>query len=263
MTIAAQHDAEEPIRMCLDWPLPDELDEKVQLLAPQQNPHNIVKVRPGAPIQLAGDTRKFWAPGTALHIRFLDKNPPLATKVADYARIWLQYANLQFVFDDSPSAQIRISFTPGAGCKSRVGLDALQVPPGEFTMNLDPTWFTVDPGDVVLKRTVLHEFGHTLGFIHEHQSPKARILWNVPKVMAAYTDPSVGWTPEQIRYNVLDRANTPSMNATQFDDRSIMLYPIDPALTSDGFGVGWNNELSAQDKMFAAEVYPRAEGSQP
>lgn len=245
-----------PIQMCIDRPLPDELDEKAKLQALVENPYNIVKARPGDPIQLAGDTRKFWKPGTELHIRFMHDSPSLQAKVIQYAQLWLQHVNLKFVFDDSPTAQIRIGFEPGIGSMSRVGLDALQDGPDQATMNLDPTWFVADPGDVILKRTVLHEFGHALGCIHEHQSPKARISWNVEEVLATFGGPPYNWSPEDIRFNILDRANTWWTNSTEFDKHSIMLYPIDSRLTTDGYHVDWNNDLSQMDKDFIGLVYP-------
>ena len=49
----------------------------------------------------------------------------------------------------------------GQGSWSYLGTDATRVPKESFTMNLG----------FVDRSTVLHEFGHSLGLIHEHQSP--------------------------------------------------------------------------------------------
>ena len=49
----------------------------------------------------------------------------------------------------------------GQGSWSYLGTDAARVPKECFTMNLG----------FVDRPTVLHEFGHSLGLIHEHQSP--------------------------------------------------------------------------------------------
>lgn len=49
----------------------------------------------------------------------------------------------------------------GQGSWSYLGTDATRVPKESFTMNLG----------FVDRPTVLHEFGHSLGLIHEHQSP--------------------------------------------------------------------------------------------
>jgi hypothetical protein len=41
------------------------------------------------------------------------------------------------------------------------------------------------------------------------------------------------------------------------DPASIMVYPIPPRHTLDGYSVAWNGTLSAEDKVFIAAVYPR------
>ena len=57
----------------------------------------------------------------------------------------------------------------GQGSWSYLGTDATRVPKESFTMNLG----------FVDRPTVLHEFGHSLGLIHEHQSPfPGGFKWN-------------------------------------------------------------------------------------
>ena len=61
---------------------------------------------------------------------------------------------------------------PG-GSWSYIGADAATIPKESFTMNLG----------FVDRSTVLHEFGHSLGLIHEHQSPfKGGYEWNRDEV---------------------------------------------------------------------------------
>jgi hypothetical protein len=43
-----------------------------------------------------------------------------------------------------------------------------------------------------------------------------------------------------------------------YDPDSIMHYPVDPQLTFNNYTVGWNRELSDEDKQFIAVLYPRA-----
>jgi hypothetical protein len=43
---------------------------------------------------------------------------------------------------------------------------------------------------------------------------------------------------------------------TEHDPASIMQYPVDKALTDGQFEIGWNNDLSTQDKAFIARMYP-------
>ena len=45
--------------------------------------------------------------------------------------------------------------------------------------------------------------------------------------------------------------------ATEVDPLSIMMYPIPRSWTLDGTSAGLNSELSAKDKAFIAENYPK------
>ena len=64
-------------------------------------------------------------------------------------------------------------FILSGGSWSRIGTDATKVPLMSCTMNLG----------FVDRATVLHEFGHALGLIHEHQSPfNDDFRWNWEKV---------------------------------------------------------------------------------
>jgi serralysin len=47
------------------------------------------------------------------------------------------------------------------------------------------------------------------------------------------------------------------MNFTKFDIESIMLYAIPNELTVGDFEVGWNTILSATDKEFMRQNYPK------
>ncbi len=44
-------------------------------------------------------------------------------------------------------------------------------------------WLEPDTPNDEYRRVVLHEFGHALGGIHEHQSPASGVIpWDKPKV---------------------------------------------------------------------------------
>ena len=103
------------IKMCIDRVLSPQDEEKAQLMAAEANPQNKVErtqLDPvtGKAIGIAFEYRKCWAPGTQLHVRFLGGLPIVKKKIAQVAKEWERYANIKFVFDDSPDAQIRIAF---------------------------------------------------------------------------------------------------------------------------------------------------------
>ena len=101
---------------------------------------------------------------------------------------------------------------------------------------------------------MLHEFGHALGLVHEHLSPSVTIPWDEEKVYA-YFKRTNDWSAQQTRAQVLNRGAADKF--TRFDRESIMLYFFPPELTTDGSATPHNTELSAMDKEFIAQLYPK------
>lgn len=202
--------------------------------------------------ELAVEWRKQWQPGQELRIRFLDGSRTLHERVKKHASAWLEYANLRFTFGKFADAEIRISFE-GSGYWSAVGTDAMSEPGGEPTMQLGG--FTSRSNGVELRRTVLHEFGHAIGCVHEQASPAFSIPWDEKKVYAHYARWQ-GWDYATTYQNVIFRYSQKDTRYTQHDPASIMQYPVQKKLTKGGFEIGWNNDLSELDKAFIAKMYP-------
>ena len=120
-------------------------------------------------------------------------------------------------------------------------------------------WLTTDSPDDELQRVVLHEFGHALGLIHEHQNPEGGIDWNVPAVLADLGGPPNNWDEQTARHNVLDHYQRDQVTATTVDAESIMMYAIPAAWTNDGFSADMNTDLSEKDKELIRSVYPRSQ----
>ena len=118
-------------------------------------------------------------------------------------------------------------------------------------------WLTPGSSDDELRRVVLHEFGHALGMIHEHQNPEGGIRWNKPAVIADLSGPPNNWDPATIENNMFKKYDPSQGTYTSFDPESIMLYPIPAAWTQDGFSSDMNSELSDADKLLLEQVYPR------
>ena len=103
-------------------------------------------------------------------------------------------------------------------------------------------------------RVVLHEFGHALGYIHEHQHPDAGIPWNKPIVYQYYR--RLGWSDSQIENNIFRKYDRSMLNYTDFDTESIMLYAIDNRLTVGDYSTKWNTQISSLDSLLLNIVYP-------
>lgn len=207
---------------------------------------------PDPRVEMAVVITKLWKPGRTLKISFLGKiDPTVKKKIKDFAIQWLQFANLKFRFVTS-GGDVRISTTPG-GSWSYIGTDAKTIPANKPTMNYG--WFTADTDDNEFSRVILHEFGHALGAIHEHQHPKGGIPWDKPKVYAYYA--RQGWGTAQVDTNIFAKYDADQLNMTDYDKTSIMHYAVPNDLTIGDYEVGWNRILSANDKKLAKSTYPK------
>ncbi|MCP3746791.1 hypothetical protein NLX82_20460 [Paenibacillus sp. A3M_27_13] len=107
-------------------------------------------------------------------------------------------------------------------------------------------WFDQNTPESEFERTAMHEFGHGLGCIHEHQSPSPGICWNQQAVLDYFK--RRGWDEATTRHNVLDKESPLNINFTAFERNSIMLYPFPGELTCDGRGMPFNQPCRRQIK---------------
>jgi hypothetical protein len=249
------------IKVCIDRKLPPDRFIEAAERAIEENPENapVLRFRPGLgvgpdpPMALAAVTGKKWRPERTLRVRFLDGVPEVQAKVEEFAHQWSDHGDVKFDFGSDPQAEIRISFQH-QGSWSYVGTDALSVPSDEPTMNYG--WLTPGSPDNEYSRVVLHEFGHALACIHEHQHPEAGIPWDKEAVYSYYTGPPNNWTKAQVDHNLFRKYSASITQFSEFDPASIMLYSIPNAFTVGDFEVGWNRVLSATDREFIGVMYP-------
>jgi hypothetical protein len=201
---------------------------------------------------------KKWENGRTLHCRFLSGSRKQKARVEAKAHIWEKYANIKFKFITQGDAEIRITFGPDPGSWSAIGNDCLvekYFPKYQPTMNYG--WLEDDTDDEEYERVVVHEFGHALGLIHEHQNPRARLKWNKTAVYHVFSGTPNYWSKAEIDSNILEKYSPRGITATSFDDHSIMLYQFDAALFTDSKGTPNNTHLSARDETFVAQMYPK------
>ena len=223
-------------------------------------------------------TKKLWSPNTTITMKFLEDNPrititPLTnmdTKNGPVDTLQMEFSksdnlnipqaiktivqqriiplvsgtlNLKFVDKKAP-ADVRISFDSGGGSWSLVGTDCLEEK-NEPTMNFG--WFDV--------ATVIHEFGHMLGLIHEHQNPRGETIQWDKEAVYKWANETQGWDKETTQKNIIDKYNVENINGSDFDPLSIMLYFFPPSLTLNRVGTNQNLRLSGIDIQYIVGTY--------
>ena len=231
-------------KVCYDRILPRDLRNFSALNMPIPNKMAVLKA-------------KKWPNGSTLRVRFIGGTPKQHDIVKQFAPQWSKHANLNFDFNNAPDAEIRISFVENDGAWSYIGTDCKDIPLNQPTMNLG--W--QDEG------VVLHEFGHAIGLIHEHQNPLGGIKWNKPNVIRDLSGSPNFWDPATIENNMFATYDRDQINGTSLDKKSIMLYAIPKTWTEDGFQSDPNEVLSETDKTFIGDSvnypFPKLEDKGP
>ncbi|PKV48643.1 astacin (peptidase family M12A) [Aquimarina sp. MAR_2010_214] len=195
-----------------------------------------------------------WEPGQTIRVKFLNGSNYLQSKVKQYAVQWEDHANVKFEFVSSnSSANIKIGF--GNYNNAKGYWSYLGTASNNQSHSMHYQYFNNSTSDTEFRRVIVHEFGHALGLIHEHQNPVAGINWN-KEVVYEYYQRTQGWSRAQVDNNLFRRYSASTTNYSAYDSKSIMHYPIPAAHTTDGVAVGSNTRLSATDKSFIARIYP-------
>lgn len=253
-----------PAMVCTPKRLPHDLLVSAAKTATEINPVNhpplyrMASVVPGfepTPDRIAVLTTKFWRTnGVRLTVGFLD-NPPadLRARILSHMNAWSTRINATFVESNS-EAQVRIAREP-TGYWSYLGTDILSIGAGQATMNLQD--FTMNVSESEFHRVVRHETGHTLGCPHEHMR---RELVNKidPEKAIAFFGATQGWSPDEVRQQVLTPIEESSLLGTAHSDpNSIMCYQIPETITKDGQPILGGLDIDETDYQFMSSIYPK------
>ncbi|KAI0474838.1 hypothetical protein F4859DRAFT_482062 [Xylaria cf. heliscus] len=215
---------------------------------------------------LCADTSSFWSTKKPVTVSFLDvcstdsfTQEQVEGLVKDGARYWIQDTGLRFKFlnMDDPvrdRADIRISFK-GSGSYSVIGTATADVESGQPTMNLD---FKHYVNEAQITRTVLHEFGHALGFHHEHSSPNFPLHLDREAIMNLLKDKLQQGTnlDQYFQDNFAKLSRGGAIKASSFDEHSIMMYTIWPGWNKEGKRIERSLTLSETDRKMVRKWYP-------
>jgi hypothetical protein len=198
-----------------------------------------------------------------LTVGFLD-NPEsaLRTRILLHMNAWAKSANVKFVYTTG-HADVRIARAGGAdgGYWSYVGTDITHIAAGDATLNLEA--FTMKTPESEFHRVVRHETGHTLGCPHEHMRRELVELIDADKAIA-YFGETQGWSPEEVRQQVLTPIEESSLRGTPHaDPSSIMCYQIPGSITKSGEPIIGGTDIDKQDYAFMAVIYPKPTAKSP
>jgi hypothetical protein len=182
-----------------------------------------------------------WPPSYAkLRVCFMGGSDAVNARVAEIGGMWTADANTSLKLDfGKPSkprrcdasaqreSQIRVSYDQ-PGYWSVLGqVSVVYLTQQEASLNLqglgEASLEAFDDPEV--RSIILHEFGHALGLLHEHQSPASTCAqefnWN--HIVSYLSGPPNSWDEDTIKRNMATESAEDLM-MTDFDPKSVMLY---------------------------------------
>jgi hypothetical protein len=139
-------------------------------------------------------------------------------------------------------ADIRIDFDLNSTCWSLLGTDCL-IDKTKPSMNFS----------IFDSCTVLHEFCHALGMVHEHSNMNdTPIKWSVCSLQNEIRK-RLGWDSNKIQNKIIEKYQNNQYNGDEFDPKSIMLYFYPGKLVckgnSDDLGINTSDVSKTRDLL--------------
>ncbi len=217
-----------------------------------------------------------WPPTYArLRVCFMGGNDEANAKVAKIANRWADDPGMGLKLDfgkmkkprlckaGGRDSQIRISYNQ-PGYWSQLGQNSVvYTAQEEPSMNLDGMDSNAGAlNNPEIEGVILHEFGHALGLLHEHQSPAATCgnEFNWEYITNYLKGEPNNWDDETIKFNLAPFAGEDLM-LTDFDSKSVMLYffPTEYYLAGQNstcYIPHSNDSISETDRVTVEYMYP-------
>ena len=216
---------------------------------------------------------KVWNTTQPIRVCFYGGPIPVRSRIAQIANQWTMhggYLPLDFGSLDSPRScatsefnQIRVGFAY-KGYWSMVGTDSVNLA-AQYEQSMNLALYDINPPtEPTFSRVVLHEFGHALGFQHEHQRPGSPCVtdFNWDAIYAYLQGPPNYWSIEQIDHNLRPREQPGDQTGPFFDQDSVMLYSFPISFYNAGTNAECytpgNNNISDADVAGLLRFYPAA-----
>ncbi|KAJ9652447.1 hypothetical protein H2198_008317 [Neophaeococcomyces mojaviensis] len=229
----------------------------VKFLHPLQSKHNEYKDYHTRIENMVRETAIIWQTCTNITFKFVAYN------AAEMPHLMLTFMTNKEVIDAglSPNHYGHWSYL-GQSCQGLNPSMNLNFVP--ILQELDRPEIKSDRRDYLSKymhATILHEFGHALGFIHEHlRGDRGEKMELDIDAIIKYNKDKWGWSEEKTRANINDVWKMDYLNASTLDLKSIMIYPFEKFKLKQVPGkadeITQPTDLSDTDKAWARLIYP-------
>jgi len=227
-------------------------------------------------VGLAGITNNLWEPNSTLKVGFdfsdycvpSNLRSEFINQILAIAGEWSLHGSIQLTYEKNKSnCDIVIGFKSHKGTYSYLGTDSLiLISKGKNSMNIDPTWVSslwdLDKEStnfyrIYTQHAIKHEFGHALGFIHEHQRADRPFHWDKEWMRANFDQLGLP-TWASVRSNYIIKEDMVNLTYGNYDFKSIMNYDWVADATIEKIASNLEDilNISNKDKNQMEVLYP-------